>query len=318
MTIASMNKRYYKAMPGRDQEMLDEFLAQNFIAVDFGVNTNMAGMFTGDFRDFNKNAIPIVQSFKPEKTKVSAGLAAGCIWRVGYGMQMGDIVLCPNAKSELHVGEVSGDYFYSEGNKFPHRRKVTWLPKPIRRSDCSDALQNALKAGLSVFCLDEYAEEIQHLINGDESQISLHTSDATIENPTVFALEKYLEEFLIANWDKTELAQDYLIYSEEGEKVGQQYQTDTGPIDILAISKDQKTLLVIELKKGRASDVVVGQIQRYMGFVIEELAEQNQTVKGLIIALDDDLRIRRALAVAKNIDFYRYAVTFKLFPAVAP
>jgi len=55
-----------------------------------------------------------------------------------------------------------------------------------------------------------------------------------------------------------------------------------------------------------------------MGFVIEELAEQNQAVKGLIIALDDDLRIRRALAVAKNIDFYRYAVTFKLFPVVAP
>ena len=123
-----MNKRFYKAMPGRDQEMLNEFLTHNFIAVDFGVNTNMASMFTGDFREFNKKAIPIVQTFRPEKTKVSAGLAAGCIWRVGYGMQIGDIVLCPNAKSELHVGEVSGDYFYSEGNKFPHRRKVTWLP----------------------------------------------------------------------------------------------------------------------------------------------------------------------------------------------
>jgi len=39
-------------------------------------------------------------------------------------------------------------------------------------------------------------------------------------------------------------------------------------IDILAVSKDQKELLVVELKKGRASDVVVGQIQRYMGFRI--------------------------------------------------
>ena len=72
----------------------------------------------------------------------------------------------------------------------------------------------------------------------------------------------------------------------------------------------------IELKIGRASDVGVGQIQRDIGFVIEELPKQNQTVKGLIIALDDDSRIRRALAVAKNIDFYRYAVTFKLFPVV--
>ena len=69
----------------------------------------------------------------------------------------------------------------------------------------------------------------------------------------------------------------------------------------------------MELKKGRASDYVVGQIQRYMGYVLEELAEDGQEVCGVIIALEDDIRIRRALAVAKNIDFYRYQVSFKLF-----
>lgn len=63
------------------------------------------------------------------------------------------------------------------------------------------------------------------------------------------------------------------------------YPSDTGPIDILAISKDGKELLIVELKKGRASDVLVGQIQRYMGYVLDELAEENQTVKGVIIAL---------------------------------
>lgn len=95
--------------------------------------------------------------------------------------------------------------------------------------------------------------------------------------------------------------------------VGKQYPSDTGPIDILAISKDKKELLVIELKKGRASDAVVGQIQRYMGYVLEELVEENQTVKGVIIAQEDDLRIKRALSVTNNISFYRYQVSFKLF-----
>jgi len=52
---------------------------------------------------------------------------------------------------------------------------------------------------------------------------------------------------------------------------------------------------VVELKKGRASDAVVGQVQRYMGYVLEDLAESNQTVKGVIIVLEDDLRLRRAL-----------------------
>ena len=95
--------------------------------------------------------------------------------------------------------------------------------------------------------------------------------------------------------------------------VGQQYPCDTGYIDILAISKDKKELLVVELKRGRASDSVVGQIQRYMGYVKDELAEENQTVKGIIIAQEDDTRIKRALSVTKNIEFFKYQVNFKLF-----
>jgi restriction system protein len=50
-----------------------------------------------------------------------------------------------------------------------------------------------------------------------------------------------------------------------------------------------------------------------MGFVKEELAEPNQKVQGVIIALEDDIRIKRALSVANNIDFYKYQVSFKLY-----
>jgi len=46
---------------------------------------------------------------------------------------------------------------------------------------------------------------------------------------------------------------------------------------------------------------------------LEELAEENQIVRGVIIALEEDTRIRRALAVTTNIEFYRYQVSFKLF-----
>ncbi len=50
-----------------------------------------------------------------------------------------------------------------------------------------------------------------------------------------------------------------------------------------------------------------------MGYVQEDLTEPGQTVRGVIIALEDDLKIKRALSVAPNIDFYRYQVSFKLF-----
>ena len=137
------------------------------------------------------------------------------------------------------------------------------------------------------------------------------STDQSVENPTAFALEEHLEDFLVKNWEHTELGKEYDIYEEDGEK-GQQYQTDTGPLDILAISKDRKKLLVVELKKGRASDAVVGQTLRYMSYVQEVLAENGQTVNGAIIALEDDQRIRRALAMVNNIQFYRYQISFKL------
>ena len=81
---------------------------------------------------------------------------------------------------------------------------------------------------------------------------------ALIEESSIFALEKHLEDFLVKNWHHTELGKLYDIYEEDGEIVGQQYPSDTGPIDILAICKDKKAILVVELKKGRVSDVVIG------------------------------------------------------------
>lgn len=52
-----------------------------------------------------------------------------------------------------------------------------------------------------------------------------------------------------------------------------------------------------------------------MVYVKQELAEPNQSVKGVIIALLDDTRIRCALAMTPDISFYRYKVSFKLTKA---
>jgi restriction system protein len=122
-------------------------------------------------------------------------------------------------------------------------------------------------------------------------------------------MEKHLEDFLVQTWSQIELGKEYNIYEEDGERVRQLYATDIGPLDILAISKDKKSLLAVELKKGRASDAVVCQVLRYMCYVQEELAEEGQTVFGAIIALEDDQRIRRALKIVPTISFYRYQIS---------
>ena len=173
-------------------------------------------------------------------------------------------------------------------------------------------LKNSSGSLLTICDLTNYADEIEKLIGGQKPP-TLVSTDSTVEDPSVFALEKHLEDFLVQNWKQTELGKYYDIFEEDGVVIGQQYPSDTGPIDILAISKDKKTLLVVELKKGRVSDNVIGQIQRYMGYVKGELADSNQTVKGVIIGLEDDKRIQRALMVTNNIEFYRYKVKFELF-----
>lgn len=298
-------------MLGRKSIYADEAFRGNFIGADFGLEMDLKNKLPENWRDFNKEFIPIFLAKNIDKTKVAAGLACGMLWTISKGILIGDIILCPDGKDSYLVGEVTSDYNFHKGEVLPHRRSVNWFPKTIERSHMTQALQNSTGSIGTVSNITKYSEEIENLISSDRPSTIVST-DETIEDPSVFALEKHLEDFLVQNQAHTELGKDYDIFQEDGELVGQQYPSDTGPIDILAISKDKKELLVVELKKGRISDVVVGQIQRYMGFVKEELAEKGQTVKGVIIAFENDIRLQRALSVTENIDFYTYKVSFKL------
>jgi restriction system protein len=53
-----------------------------------------------------------------------------------------------------------------------------------------------------------------------------------------------------------------------------------------------------------------------MGFVNNDLAINGETVRGVVIALEDDLRLRNALSMVPTIDFFRYQIDFKLNPVV--
>ncbi len=303
-------KSYYRVMLGRKSIYAPECLAGKFIGAGFDINQDLTSKLPDEWRMFNQEFIPIYLANHPDKSKIGAGLACGALWTVAKGIQKGDIVLCPDGSGQYRVGGVSGDYYYQPEEILPHRRPVQWLSGSIDRAALSEALKNSAGSIGTVSNISRYAEEIEKLI-GDVSAPKLISTDATVEDASAFALEAHLEEFLVRNWAQTDLGKEYDIYEEDGEPA-QQYQTDTGPLDILAISKDKTRLLVVELKKGRASDAVVGQTLRYMSFVQEVLAEKDQVVKGIIIALEDDQRIRRALSMVPSIDFYRYQISFKL------
>jgi restriction system protein len=305
---------YYRVMLGKGSVYAAECFVGGFIGADFGITQDLSNDLPDAWHKFNEKFIPIWLAQNPGKTKIAAGLSCGFLWTVAKGIQKGDVVLCPDGTGNYHVGEVVGDYYHVAEGNLPHRRAVHWLDQPISKSSMSDALRGSVGAIGTISTITQYAEEIAALIGG-ASQPPIVSTDPTIEDPATFALEKHLEDFLVQNWAQTVLGKDYAIFEEEGEKVGQQYATDSGPIDILAVRKDKKELLVVELKRGRASDVVVGQVLRYMGYVIEELAVEGQTVRGVIVALEDDPKLKRALAASPSVSFYRYHVTFTLFKA---
>ena len=304
-------KKYYRLMLGQKSVHAAEGFAGNFIGADFKIPQDLTPDLPDDWRVFNKKFIPIYMASHPAKSKIGAGLACGALWTVSKGLQKGDTVLCPDGDGSYFVGEVAGDYYYAPGNPLPHRRPVKWQTKTILRADMTDALKNSTGSIGTVSTITPYAAEIEKLL-GDPVAPDLIATAPDVEDAAAFALERHLEDFLVQNWAQTELGKDYDIYAEDGETVGQQYPTDTGPMDILAVKKDKSELLVVELKKGRASDAVVGQVLRYMGFVLQDLAEPGQKVRGVIIAQEDDKRIRRALAATPMVEFFRYQISFKL------
>ena len=129
-----------------------------------------------------------------------------------------------------------------------------------------------------------------------------------------FRLERHLHDFLVENWEATDLGREWEIYREDEDLAGVEYPTGVGRIDILARHKSRPAWLVVELKRGRPADHVLGQLLRYIGWVRRHLAREGEEVYGLILAEDADPRLLYALQALdhKRIRLMRYRLLFQL------
>ena len=92
----------------------------------------------------------------------------------------------------------------------------------------------------------------------------------------------------------------YELIFKEGELLSQQYKTDIGRIDILAKDKVEGNYVVIELKKNQTSDDTIGQILRYMGWILEE-KDSNVSI---IVAGAYDTKLNYATKLNENLDVF--------------
>lgn len=127
-------------------------------------------------------------------------------------------------------------------------------------------------------------------------------------------IETKLEDYMVANWPKINFGAKLRIYVEANEPVGQQYDTgDIGRIDLLCEDTDSKDLVILELKKGRPSDEVIGQLARYMGWAQEKLAN-GRKVRGIVLAPDFDAKLRFAARAIPGVQLMRYEIRFEIRP----
>jgi len=124
---------------------------------------------------------------------------------------------------------------------------------------------------------------------------------------TIQVQERVLEDLLEHNLEALEPGLKLL---------GRQFSTAVGPIDLLA--KDVEGIyVVIELKRGRSSDRVVGQIARYITWVEERLARGEKIrVRGIIVGRDFDKQFAAAIAQLKRVKPYTFDLRVSFEPWV--
>ena len=135
------------------------------------------------------------------------------------------------------------------------------------------------------------------------------TSDSAVEDAvdTTLHLESDLENFLVA--DLNQLDKGLKLYEVPGVTGRQLDAGAAGRIDLLAVDS-RNDFVVIELKAGEADRQVCGQVQAYMGWVLEHLAA-GRLVRGIIVASSFTERLRLAAKVVPALCLKAYSVVFR-------
>lgn len=281
----------------------------------------------GDASQLDRQALDELYSrVFPGKRQTDHTKDCNVLWRFYHEMLPGDIVIARRGTRRIvGIGKVSGPAFFDEhmglervGNLtddgYPNLIPVEWEPTNI---DLGHIV-------FSFYTMTEISAEKFAMLTQPIGGAAPAEPDVAQEAVAEFALEKHLENFIVENFDHIFSGQLRLYRDAEGT-AGQQYPTvddngkEIGYIDILGVDARSGDFVVIELKKGRESDKVVGQILRYIGWVKENLCAADQEVRGIVICNEADQRLQWAVKpVAELIQVKLYRVDFQLLDPSTP
>ena len=196
-----------------------------------------------------------------------------------------------------------------------------WFPSPLSRMAihslvAEGKLSNVFRrCGIQWFNITKLEpSEAQQVLQFLEVESSVEQEAGPPGSPADRLIEVHLEQWLVDHWDQVNFGAPLKLYEEDGEPVGQQYDTGTvGRIDLLCEDTSSGALVVMELKRGQRSDAAMGQLVRYMGWVKEHLANGRE-VEGVILVPSYDERLRYATRAVPGSRLLRYETRFETFP----
>ncbi|WP_260858645.1 endonuclease NucS domain-containing protein [Paraburkholderia sp. BCC1885] len=258
----------------------------------------------------NGNRPPVWQMIREVVQQMSGECTYSAIKarvRLDYGdvndssMTCGIIASSVNLPSRIHYNENKKprlcdgphDFLFNTG-----RGRVVWYdPEKHGQWEIAQAADGTLTVRLA----DGISENSTPLTEAVE---------ACDEAYGAFALEAHLRDYLAKNLPTLPGKQSPLMLYTADERDGVEFQTDVGPIDILATCNGD--FYVLELKVGRGPDATLGQILRYMGWVKEHLAD-GKNVFGVIVASDISQKLKYAATQVPNVRLMEYdlAVTLR-------
>ena len=188
------------------------------------------------------------------------------------------------------------------------------LPEPVYHKLAADAgaVHRAFAVLLQSYprCLPPHTgNELFWLLTDTDAVRPIGNEDLT---------ERVVEELMERNWIKTPFAKLGVKLSNVKSygRAGRQVITPVGIIDLLGFQPRERTWWVLELKRGRTSDVVVGQVCRYLGWVGADCKDRGERAVGAIVAGSANDRLRYAVQANPNLSLWTFDDQFRISRSV--